>query len=335
MASDGGRVYVFSILYIVLSATLIHFNKQLVNDTHFPHPMALSVLHMASTSAASIVLYLVAPQLFTSMSTIKGLEPNLMKIFLPQGFFFAVSLYCANTAYFYCSAAFLQFTKESSLIFVYLMSCMTGMSQFSCDRLVIIMWILLGVSLAVAGEVEFVLSGFIFQIGSQLAECSKNVLGEWLMLGKYKLDPLTYILFMAPICCCFLLAGNIVLWNTFILLDVMRWWHLLLPNSCVAILLNFSIAALIKESNAMALILSGLVKDMLIVLVSAKFFHEKVAFCQYVGLAVCLSGVFFWSYCRAHPDSKAVLAFQHLCWCPPKEETKPLVPEVTEEGYDG
>jgi len=88
MASDGGRVYVFSILYIVLSATLIHFNKQLVNDTHFPHPMALSVLHMASTSAASIVLYLVAPQLFTSMSTIKGREPNLMKIFLPQGFFF-------------------------------------------------------------------------------------------------------------------------------------------------------------------------------------------------------------------------------------------------------
>lgn len=327
--------FVLCVVYIVLSAGLIHFNKQLVSKTRFPHAMVLTTFHMFSTTLLANLLYLVAPSWFPAMEETRGKRLQLIKYFIPLGILFAVGLFCSNQAYLWCSAAFLQFMKEANIVLVFVLSCLVGLNAFSRPKMLNIAWIIVGASLAVAGEVHFALVGFVFQLISQLGECSKNVLGDWIMNGSsFKLDPLTYTMFMAPVCLVVLCIGSAVTWQPTIMPDIAKFWPLLIPNACLAFLLNVTIAVLIKRCSAMAFILAGIVKDVVIVLVSAGMFHESVVRQQYIGFVVCLSGVFFWSLTRIMPDSMPVVMFNRLCCVDTKlgQESLPLVDKSAAKG---
>jgi len=311
--------------YILLSATLIQFNKQLMNKSRFPHAMMLTTLHMAMTFVLCNLLYFFAPSMFPSMKKVKAQRVELFKNFVPLGLLFAIGLYGSNQAYLYCNAAFLQFIKESNIVLVFGISCLAGMAVLTCDKVVNIIWIVGGASMAVVGEVHFVLVGFLYQVMSQLGECCKNVMGEWMMKGRFKLDPLTYTMFMAPVCLVFLLIGSAVTWDAHCISDVKAMWHFLLPNACLAFLLNVSISVLIKEVSAIAFIMSGLVKDVLIVVVSSTVFGEKVVRNQYLGFTICLSGVFFWSWSKIAPESRPVKLFRKMCGSQQEPEDVPLM----------
>lgn len=321
------------LLYIILSATLIQFNKRLVNKHRFPHAMVLTTMHMAVTCFFCNTLYLLKPSLYPSMENTQGKKLQLLKWFAPLGLLFAIGLFCSNQAYLYCSAAFLQFVKEANIVLVFAFSCFVGLNAWSKPKVANMAWIIIGASISVRGEVHFKPTGFIFQIVSQFGECSKNVLGDVLMNGNnLKLDPLSYTMFMAPMCLVVLLVGSYFQWNAQTWPDIVHWWPLLIPNACLAFVLNLTIAMLIKECSAVAFILSGIIKDIVIVLVSACVFGESVVLPQVFGFIICLTGVFFWSYSRVQPDSKMVQAFENLLGkeYSPEEKTT-LIPPVKEK----
>merc|ERR1719506_1955574 len=144
--------------------------------------------------------------------------------------------------------------------------------------------------MAVTGEAKFSLLGFIVQAVSQIGECSKNVMGEYILSGSdMKLDPLTYTMFMAPVCFVAVLCGHVFTWDPVILSRIAVWWPYLLPNAIMAFALNVTIAALIKECSAMAFVLSGIVKDMFIVTVSSIAFGEYVSPQQICGFSITLA----------------------------------------------
>merc|ERR1719210_165511 len=130
-------------------------------------------------------------------------------------------------------------------------------------------------SFAVSGEIRFKWAGFIYMAVSQLAECSRMVMGE-IVLSGMKLDPLTYTLFLAPICCIVLIIGNLVQFSPGTFHDFSVMWPLLLGNACVAFALNVLVATVIKECSAVGFVLAGLTKDMAVVIFSAVFFDETV-----------------------------------------------------------
>jgi len=293
--------------------------------------MLLTTIHMFTTLILCNLFYYLCPGMYPSMTKVAGNEVTLIKSFVPLGFLFAVGLFTSNHAYLYCNATFLQFMKEGNIVLVFCLSAMVGLTQFSGAKILNIFWIIAGAAVAVTGEVHFAAIGFVSQAMSQCAECCKTVLGEWIMTGsKFKLDPLTYTMFMAPVCLSFLLIGNIFSWDQTCIRDVNAWWVYLIPNACLAFVLNISISLLIKEGSAMALILSGLVKDAAIVLVSARIFHEQVVLQQYLGFAICLSGVFFWSYAKVSPTSPVVIAFNRLSWSN-HEDAKERAPLIDHE----
>merc|ERR1719330_1512950 len=185
--------------YIIVSACLIRYNKMMMKETHFPHSMALSCIHMLVSTVLCSVVYLVRPSMMPAMETTKGDRLTLLKWFIPIGVCFAIMLFGSNQAYLYCSVTFLQFMKEANVMIVFVISCIIGLQ--SCDRLksLIIIWVIVGATIAVSGEVHFAWTGFVFQAVSQVAEVSRMIMGEFL-LGSKKLDPLTYNLFLAPIC---------------------------------------------------------------------------------------------------------------------------------------
>jgi drug/metabolite transporter (DMT)-like permease len=227
----------------------------------------------------------------------------------------------------YCSPAFLQFMKEGNVVLVFALSCVVGLQVCTRSRFVNIVWILAGASMAVSGQVHFVLAGFLFQLISQFSECGKNVMGDWMMKSHLKLDALTYTMFLSPMCLIVLMVGAAVTWKAEILTDFASWWMFIIPNGCLAFTMNVTVSLLIKECSAIAFILTGFVKDAVIVICGAALLGETVTSQQYLGFFVCLSGVFFWSYSRIDPHAPLVKLFQKLTFSEVESEKAPLLPK--------
>jgi len=320
------------VLYITLSTGLIFFNKHLMHKDRFPHSMHLSALHMITTWSLCSLLFLLKPSLFPAMARTAGTRMRLAVWFVPVGACFAVSLFTANQAYLYCSPAFLQFMKETSIVTVFCMSSAVGLQVMTRAKAAILIWIIAGAAVAVTGEVHASLVGVVLQAVSQLGECTKNVMGEWLMSGQsFNLDPLTYTIIVAPVSLMVLLGGCVATWSHAVFVDFMIWWRVLVPNVLLAFTLNVTIAVLIKNCSAQTFVLAGLVKDMTIVFLSTCMMGEHLSGQEYVGFFVALVGVAFWSYHKMYPDAALTRLWKTLT-CSAQEdldaalEAKPILP---------
>jgi len=306
--------------YIVVSGTLIRFNKWMMHADHFPHSLALSAFHMLVTTVMCSTTYMIAPSMFVSMTTATENRADILKWFIPIGACFAMMLFGSNQAYAYCSVAFLQFMKEGNVIVVFLISCAIGLQHLTRMRLLVIVWVIVGSSMAVSGELAFSMTGFMYQATSQVAECLRMVMGEIVLSGR-KLDPLTYTFFLAPVCLVVLLCANALQWNPSIISDFVHWWPLLIINALVAFVLNLLVAAVIKECSAVGFVLAGLTKDIAIVVASCIAFGEQVTPQQVMAFTLTLASVGFWSYMKACPKAPAVRAVERML-CVPQEPTE-------------
>lgn len=316
-------------IYVFLSGSLIRFNKMIVDKHRFHYPMTLTALHMFGSTVFSGALYVTKPSMFPAMASTAGKRMELLKYLVPIGICFAGMLYCSNLAYQYCNVSLLQFMKEANVILVFLLSYMAGFQTISRERVFIILWILCGSTIAVDNDLNFSAKGVAIQASGQIAECIRIVLAEFLLRGSNKFDPLTYTLFVAPLSFCVLIVGNIFTWDPNIIPDMIKFSHLLIPNVILAFALNVCIALVIKEVSAVGFMLTGLVKDVCIVLASALQFHEQVVPLQWVSFLVVLIGVGYWSLMKTYPDGKAMKALSMMLCngnAATQEEAKPLVP---------
>lgn len=302
-----GKAIVLCAAYIVVSPALIRFNKFLMQPDKFPHSMALALLHMTVTLVLNSALYIVRPSLFPGVQAAEGKRIELLKWFVPIGGFFAIALYTSNRAYIYCDVAFLQLMKESNVMICFLLSCLVGIQSMDRVKLFIVTWVVAASAYAVGEELDFVLFGFLLQVVSQLAESIRTVMGECVLTGAgLKLDPLSYTLFTAPVCLVVLLIGTAATWEPTIWTSFVHNWYLLVPNALLAVLLNWLVASIIKETSAVGYTMTGVLTDTFIVLVSAASFGEIITGKQVIGFFGSITGIVFWSILRAQPDSPLV-----------------------------
>jgi len=207
--------------------------------------------------------------------------------------------------------AFLQMLKESGIVTVYLLSVLVGLESFSVCQVQIITLAIFGASMTVRGELNFNLAGFVIQMSSQVSECTRIVLQSTILSGR-KLDPLSYVLLISPVC----LVLLSVLMSLLLVLPadllgpglavpsrevLFEWAPVLLMNCCVAFGLNLSIAMLIKHTSAMTYIFCGVLKDIAAVLVSVFLVHETVTHVQVAAFFVQVLAVFTWSLYTSDP----------------------------------
>src|SRR4051812_32248934 len=106
------------------------------------------------------------------------------------------------------------FTPVAVLIFSYL----SGLEKTSLMEMYIVMVICVGVALTSVGESFFSWVGFTFQSLAIMAESSRLVLTNVLM-KQLKLDPLSSLYYIAPVCCffigiaCFVFEGQDLPWE--------------------------------------------------------------------------------------------------------------------------
>lgn len=301
--------------YICTSAALISFNKFLMHEDRFPFAVTLVVLHMGFASVFSLILLMVRPSFFPSLTDpIRKVtvDSNLMvKTILPIAVLFSGQLVLSNTAYLHSSVAFLQMMKESNLVLVYVLSLFVALEQFRMRSVCILLFICAATSLTIVGELHFSWTGFAVQGTSQLFECAKIVLQSLLLseAGK-KFDVMSYLVLVAPACFCVLFAAGCGLY--FISPEhsfagawphLQSWWPYLIVNSLVAFSLNVVIALFIKHSSAVAFILAGMVKDVVIVAAGATLFHEHIAALQAFGFIMQMGGILLWSIVKTFPQN--------------------------------
>lgn len=306
--------------YILISASLIAFNKYLMNAERFPYAKAMTAMHMLMTSCMSLLLYLCAPSLYPTMGKARENYRTLLKYILPLGFLFALALYCSNRAYLYSSVAFLQFCKEGNVALIFAMSCLLGLQVFSWHKVGILTVVVAGCSLCAHGEVNFVWAGFLLQITSQVAECSKNLIGEMVMSGAgMKLDVLTFVLFQAPCSLLPLLVSVAISWEYEIWLAFKAHWPLIMLNALNAFALNVVIATTLKRLSAVAFVIIGIVKDSVIVATSGLIFGDHISAQQQVGFAVIMTGIACWSHMKIkeQQESDKLKETQPLTSSPP------------------
>lgn len=158
-------------------------------------------------------------------------------------------------------------------------------------------FIVIGVIIASFGEIQFNLTGFLYQLGGITFEALRLVLVQKLLSSaEFKMDPLVSLYYFAPVCA--LMNGVVALFMEIHSMTMDNIYQVgfltLLANAMVAFLLNVSVVFLIGKTSSLVLTLCGVLKDILLVGLSMLIWGTPVTALQFFGYGVALSGMMYY-----------------------------------------
>lgn len=286
--------YAYLLLYILLSSGQIFFNKWVLSSKYmnFPYPVALTLLHMVFSSALCflIVKVLKVVRLEQGMT----FDIYATSVF-PIGAMFATTLWLGNTAYLYISVAFAQMLKAVMPVAVFLLGAAVGLEKPSMQMLAVMSIISFGVVVASYGEIDFSWVGVVYQLGGVVGEASRLVCIEVLLKRKgVKLNPIGMMYYVSP-------CSAVCLFIPWIFLErpkmnLIQTWTvdplILSLNALCTFALNVSVFLVISHTSALTIRVAGVVKDWVVVLVSALLFTDtKLTSINIVGYGIAIAGV--------------------------------------------
>ncbi|KAI8953650.1 triose-phosphate transporter family-domain-containing protein [Xylaria longipes] len=283
-------------LWIALSSSVILFNKWVLFSAKFDYPLFLTTWHMAF---ATLMTQLMAK--FTTTLDSRHKVPmntnTYMKAIVPIGIMFSLSLIFGNFAYLYLSVSFIQMLKATNAVATLLATWAFGMAAPNLNKLVNVSAIVVGVAIASFGELKFDGLGFIIQVTGIICEALRLVMVQRLLSSdEFKMDPLVSVYYYAPACA--LINGFFTILIELPRLtmgDILQVGLItLIANAFVAFLLNVSVVLLIGKTNAVVLTMSGVLKDILLVVASMVIFGDPVTLQQYFGYSIALAGLVYY-----------------------------------------
>ncbi|KAK5046335.1 hypothetical protein LTR84_008479 [Exophiala bonariae] len=287
---------VYVATWIGFSGGVILFNKWLLSTLGFAFPITLTAWHMGFATFMTQVLARTTT-LLDGRKTVKMTGRVYIRAILPIGFFFSLSLICGNQVYLYLSVSFIQMLKATMPVAVLLISWIMGIAPPNLKTLGNVSFIVVGVIIASYGELEFVLTGVLYQVGAIITEGTRLVMVQRLLSSaEYKMDPLVSLYYFAPVCAVMngitalvLEVPSMTMKNIY---DVGIF--LLIANAMVAFLLNVSVVFLIGKTSSLVLTLCGILKDILLVGLSVAIWGNPVTKTQLFGYAVALGGLLYY-----------------------------------------
>eukprot|EP01041_Mallomonas_annulata_P003410 gene3410-6771_t len=265
----------------------------------FPFPMCLTTWHMV---LATFLTQLMArttsmlPGVHEKKVTMEVIQTQI----LPVSLFFAVSLMLK------------AFTPVAVLTF----SFFAGLEKTSCLEMYIVTIICIGVAMTSVGEMYFSLAGFTFQCLAILAESARLVLTN-ILLKQLKLDPLSSLYYIAPLCAFFIGVASLIFEVQDLPIERMQssdFVITMLINGAVAFTLNVAVVLLISNTSALTLTLAGIVKDIMLVVLSVSVFGSPVTLLQYAGYGIALLGLNLHKEFKKNPETISAL-FTYMATC--------------------
>lgn len=293
VVNEGFITYSYILLYIILSSGQIFFNKWVLSskEINFPYPLALTLLHMVFSS----VLCFLVTKVFKIMKVEDGMTLDIyMTSVIPIGAMFAMTLWLGNTAYLYISVSFAQMLKAVMPVAVFILGVAAGLEMMSCRMLLIMSVISIGVLIASYGEISISWIGVVYQMGGVVGEALRLIFMEILVKRKgLKLNPITLMYYVSPCSALCLLIPWIFLEKP--KMDEAAWNFqpiVLTLNSLCTFALNLSVFLVISHTSALTIRVAGVVKDWVVVLLSALLFVDtKLTLINLLGYAIAIGGV--------------------------------------------
>ncbi|GAP86326.2 putative DMT family organic anion transporter [Rosellinia necatrix] len=281
-------------LWIALSSSVILFNKWVLFSAKFA--LFLTTWHMAF---ATLMTQLMAK--FTTTLDSRHKVPmntnTYIKAIVPIGIMFSLSLIFGNFAYLYLSVSFIQMLKATNAVATLLATWAFGMAAPNLNKLLNVSAIVIGVAIASFGELKFDGLGFIIQVTGIVCEALRLVMVQRLLSSEeFKMDPLVSVYYYAPACA--IINGFFTILielPRMTMIDILQVGLMtLIANAFVAFLLNVSVVLLIGKTNAVVLTMSGVLKDILLVVASMAIFGDPVTLQQYFGYSIALAGLVYY-----------------------------------------
>ncbi|KAF2286196.1 hypothetical protein GH714_011606 [Hevea brasiliensis] len=290
---NGLLTYAYILLYIALSSGQIFFNKWVLSskEINFPYPLGLTLLHMVFSS----VLCFILTKVFKVMKVEDGMTVEIYTTsVVPIGAMFAMTLWLGNTAYLYISVAFAQMLKAIMPVAVFVLGVAAGLEVMSCRMLLIMSVISIGVLVASYGEINISWIGVVYQMGGVVGEALRLIFMEILVKRKgLKLNPISVMYYVSP-------CSALCLFIPWIFLEKPRMethsWNfqplVLTLNSLCTFALNLSVFLVISHTSALTIRVAGVVKDWIVVLLSALLFADtKLTVINLFGYCIAIAGV--------------------------------------------
>lgn len=277
-------------IWIAFSSGVIVYNKYLLVNLHFPYPVFLTTFHMAFAAVGTRLLARYT-NLLDGLANVDMTMERWYRNILPIGVLFSASLILSNMAYLHLSVPFIQMLKAFTPVAVLIISFSFGLKQLSTTLTAIVVMISFGVATASYGELEFNMTGFIFQVLAIAFESTRLVMVQVLLQGL-KMDPLVSLYYFSPVCG----ALNMMVLPLLEGLQPFRALAqlgplVLLSNAGVAFGLNVASVFLIGAASSLTLTLAGVLKDILLIIGSMWILGSTVTGLQFVGYGIALAGL--------------------------------------------
>eukprot|EP00898_Chlorokybus_atmophyticus_P008801 jgi/Chlat1/8922/Chrsp92S08218 len=331
LAVEWASVAALIAVYFTFSISLILYNKWLFTEQPkghgFPFPVAVTSYHMLLNScAAAISLRLLG------MDIQSALTPGLWKYVLPVSLLTGFDIALSNTSFEYLDASFVEMLKPTSLVWILLLSFALGLKRPEVRLITTVCLMTFGQSLISANAVTFDWTGFTAVMLAAVMAAGRCVLIEVLLHGQKlarKLTSLETMVLIMPGAAGILAFATLIPYkrcsefchegsaqfcipeeaekNNFCSeaeLLVHGWGHvsasgvLLVVSigAALAFALNFLELMLIGRTSALTLGVAGVLKIVLVTLISGRVFQERVTLWQVTGFLIALAGLLLYQY---------------------------------------
>ena len=288
------------VFWIACSGAVILFNKLLYNGP-FRYPLTLTTVHMISatvvTSAMRLTGLLSVPQLGWGF---------FFRSIVPIGVLYSMSLGFSNLAAARLSVSFVQMIKALMPMATLGVGVLTGLDKPSFRQAIIIALLVAGVLIASYGELLWNTQGVMYQGLSVLSESWRLVITQKLLqqhLPKGS-SPLVSIAMFAPPSALLLLPVAIFREpGSFSLLLEPSLARLIGANTVVAFTLNIAVVLVVGRTSGLTLTLAGVVKDIMLIVLSILAFGNPVTSTQVGGYFVALYGLNLHDVYKADKDA--------------------------------
>lgn len=293
-AAPSQRVIVFMYIaaWFLANGTTVIFNKYIFQKMGFRCPLTLTLIHM---STQSVLAYL-AIDVFKYVDKVVVEPADYWSKLIVIAAVFCCNICLGNVSLRYVPVSFMQTIKSLTPVATAGLQYLIFGSRLTPQALVSLIPVTFGVALASITELEFHMGGFIAALTACVLTGLKFVLSSQMLAGRYKLDSINLLYYMAPPSAALLMPLCLILEGS----NVASWFSepgrglgdffLLILSGVVSFILNCALFVVLKATSSVTVTVAGNVKTVGVIGVSILIFRNQVSALNMLGCLTAILG---------------------------------------------
>jgi hypothetical protein len=290
-------------IFLFISLCIVLFNKWLYEPTggDFPFPLFLMVTHQTALYLMTAVLRFIPGERQQRLMPGLSLQwtwASWFRTFVPIGFFQGATLAFGNVALATGTVHMALMIKAVKPVLCYVLALIIGRDTLSVPRLKILSAVSLGCFITIKGDLSTSVAGIVTCLFATSTDACRLILTQGSMQDK-KLDAFTTLAYVSPVSLFFVTP-----------VAVFYEWHKLSARSSrssdlfaiglstlLAIALNIASNTVLSKTNAVVVVLAGIVKDFVLIVISSWMFSSPVSLMQMAGYGIAVMAMQVYSEC--------------------------------------